>query len=105
MDRVRVIRRRQFFDDLEFDFHPLRTDTFDVDRDRVPGVQPFPGVRQTGEVGCQFDETAVLFDAADNAPDRFPRSKAAGIFQPGAQQLPVGHGDAALFPVNGAHRR
>lgn len=75
MDRVRVVRRRQLFNDLELDFHPLRTDTFDVDRDRVPDVQPFPDVRQTGEVGRQFNEAAVLLDAADNAPHRFPGAK------------------------------
>ena len=62
----------QLFDDLELDLHPVRADAFDVHGNPVSGLEIFPGVCQTGEVGSQLNEGTVLLDGADDAPTVSP---------------------------------
>ena len=103
--RLRPRQRRQLLNDLELDLHALRPDALDKDGDAVTGREALPRVGKTGQIGRQLDETAVLLHAADRTPYRLAGAEAAGVLHPGAQELPVGHGDPARLPVYGPDRR
>ena len=103
MKWIRSSHRRQLFNHLKFDFHAVWANAFDKNGYAVTGGNPIPYNGQTGEIGRKHNKAAEGLEAADDAAHRFSRLEMACVFQPGAQQLPMSHGDAALIPVDGPY--
>ena len=99
--RFRRLRRRQRFNDLQFDFHPLRADGANGDGDGIPFLKILPPVGKAGEIGRQLHKAAIIHHTSDDARHRFSRRELTGVFQPCSQQLLVAEQDAEVFLDSG----
>ena len=84
-------------DDDELDLHLFGQDVLDVNTDGLSGVQVRAALGQTGEVGRNFDEGAVLFDAPDDADNCFANREGSGVLLPCSQKLPDGEDEPSLY--------
>ena len=88
-------REAKGIDENQFDFHFLRNDVFDVHGAAVSHANAFLPLGKACQIGGEFDENAVTFDASDDSDDRLPDLKTVGIFLPSAQKFLMRQRDPA----------
>ena len=99
--RGRLVRIVKGINDNQLHLHAGWNNILNIYTGLLPYAHPFPQLGQPSQVGREFYKNAVRLNGTDYPRDGFPGVEPGDIFFPGAKELFVREGDAAVF--DGTH--